>query len=292
MKRPSSLPADSVPTRERLITTAAEVFDRAGYDGASISGITSAASLSTGSLYHFAKGKPRLARLVFDAALERFHAAVLPKLAGPFETPRAVIQAAIAAHIAWALTHPQDLRLLGVLAMVGAAPRRRTQQSRVVGPVQAALAAALGPWKQTGDVRPLPPGLLHAVVLGPVTAASAQAITGDSNKSETLENWLNVLVDAAVASVVTPAVAPWVQEANERLDLSTGGTKAQTTDTEAVRIDDVAASAAAPIRDAKDPSDRLGKVAKAKRKTITDVRQSELLGMPATMPDLPDERRQ
>ena len=57
----------SVPTRQRLVTAAAELFRRQGYAATGIKSILTAAGAPYGSLYHFFPGgKAELARAVID----------------------------------------------------------------------------------------------------------------------------------------------------------------------------------------------------------------------------------
>jgi AcrR family transcriptional regulator len=57
----------SVPTRQRLVTAAAELFRRQGYAATGIKAILTAAGATYGSLYHFFPGgKAELARAVID----------------------------------------------------------------------------------------------------------------------------------------------------------------------------------------------------------------------------------
>ena len=59
--------ASSVPTRQRLLTAAAELFRRQGYAATGIKAILAAAGAPYGSLYHFFPGgKAELGRAVID----------------------------------------------------------------------------------------------------------------------------------------------------------------------------------------------------------------------------------
>lgn len=69
-------------TREHILRQAADVFNRLGYAGASVSDLEAATGLRTGGIYrHFPGGKEGLAREAFRYALrvfdERFEAAAL-----------------------------------------------------------------------------------------------------------------------------------------------------------------------------------------------------------------------
>src|SRR5580765_1175457 len=60
-------------TREHILRQAAEVFNRLGYAGASVSDLEAATGLRTGGIYrHFPGGKDALAREAFRYAVRNF----------------------------------------------------------------------------------------------------------------------------------------------------------------------------------------------------------------------------
>ena len=59
--------ASSAPTRQRLVTAAAELFRRRGYAATGIKAVLTAAEAPYGSLYHFFPGgKAELGRAVIE----------------------------------------------------------------------------------------------------------------------------------------------------------------------------------------------------------------------------------
>ena len=105
-------------TRQRLLDTAAEVFGRMGYDGASIAQISSEAGLSSGAIYAHYAGKAEL----FVATL-RAHAQ------GEFEQ---------------LVGHPGARDLAGFLRARGEALQRRTPAERTLL-IEAVVAAKRHP---------------------------------------------------------------------------------------------------------------------------------------------------
>jgi AcrR family transcriptional regulator len=71
MGRPKKDETGSEPTRERLITAAAELFATRGYDAASVRDITRAIGLNEASLYNHFDGKAGLLDAVFRRLSER-----------------------------------------------------------------------------------------------------------------------------------------------------------------------------------------------------------------------------
>lgn len=63
----SMKPEARFPTRERLVAKAMALFAEKGYDSTSVADVLKAASVNSGSLYHFFPGKQDLPPAVLDA---------------------------------------------------------------------------------------------------------------------------------------------------------------------------------------------------------------------------------
>ena len=66
----AALPAGD-PTRDRLLTAAAEVFAEKGYDGAGVQEIARRAGFTTGAIYGRFRGKAELLLAAIEAQLAR-----------------------------------------------------------------------------------------------------------------------------------------------------------------------------------------------------------------------------
>jgi TetR/AcrR family transcriptional repressor of nem operon len=66
-------------TRERLVTTAMDLFWRKGYESTSVADVLQQAKVNSGSLYHYFPGKRELLLAVLDA----YHAGIEPMLLEP-----------------------------------------------------------------------------------------------------------------------------------------------------------------------------------------------------------------
>src|SRR5260370_24887863 len=63
--------------REDLLAAGLAVFDRDGFEGATVAAIRTRAQASNGSFFHFFGSKKELAGILFLEVLKRYHAAVL-----------------------------------------------------------------------------------------------------------------------------------------------------------------------------------------------------------------------
>jgi AcrR family transcriptional regulator len=74
--------------REDLLAAGLAVFDRDGFEGATVAAIRSRARTSNGSFFHFFGSKKELAGTLFLEVLRRYHAAVLARRSTLAPTPR------------------------------------------------------------------------------------------------------------------------------------------------------------------------------------------------------------
>src|SRR5882757_8542195 len=108
--------AESVTTaREDLLAAGLAVFDRDGFEGATVAAIRTRARASNGSFFHFFGSKKALAGTLFLQTLERYHAAVLLAV-GPSVDPtpsaRDGIGRLIRAHLDWVVNNRREARFL------------------------------------------------------------------------------------------------------------------------------------------------------------------------------------
>src|ERR1700755_1722601 len=103
-ERPSPRPLRGTPeqTRERLIATAATVFNRDGYDGTDTNRIAHEAGYSAGVFYKHFPDKAAIFVAVYDAWVEEEWRAVERLLETPnAETPRELVATVLGLHRRW-----------------------------------------------------------------------------------------------------------------------------------------------------------------------------------------------
>src|ERR1043165_1023678 len=97
--------------RDDLLAAGLAVFDRDGFEGATVPAIRNLARASNGSFFHFFGSKKELAGTLFLEILQRYHASVVAAL-GPQPGARDGIARLIGAHLAWVLNKPLEARFL------------------------------------------------------------------------------------------------------------------------------------------------------------------------------------
>ena len=97
--------------REDLLAAGLAVFDRDGFEGATVAAIRTRARASNGSFFHFFGSKKELAGTLFLEILARYHAAVLAALDEPCGAREGVARL-IRAHLDWVVNSRREARYL------------------------------------------------------------------------------------------------------------------------------------------------------------------------------------
>lgn len=164
---------DPLPTRDRLLGAAAQVFLERGYASASMEQVRQAAGVSNGSLYHHFPTKAQLADALYVDLLHDFHAFLLAPIARDAAAETGV-KALVRAHINWVLKHPDRAALLHKLKREGDV----TNASAGIAEANAQAFGALGSWVQrkteAGEMRAMPFHVWMAVVFAPVMSLTGR----------------------------------------------------------------------------------------------------------------------
>src|ERR1041384_3846113 len=97
--------------REDLLAAGLAVFERDGFDGATVAAIRQRARASNGSFFHFFASKKELAGTLFLETLQRYHSALLA-VALPALSAREGIARLIRAHLGWVVENRREARYL------------------------------------------------------------------------------------------------------------------------------------------------------------------------------------
>ena len=97
--------------REDLLAAGLAVFDRDGFEGATVAAIRTRARASNGSFFHFFGSKKELAGALFLEVLQRYHAAVLTAIDTPCGAQEG-IDRLIRAHLDWVVNSRREARYL------------------------------------------------------------------------------------------------------------------------------------------------------------------------------------
>src|SRR3954462_1738114 len=152
--------------REDLLAAGLAVFDRDGFEGATVAAIRTRAGASNGSFFHFFGSKKELAGTLFLEILGRYHAAVLAAIAEPCGAQEGV-RRLIHAHLDWVVNNRREARYLFEISrsewteQVRGAQRERNSR----------LAEAVERWRAPllarGELLPMTATLFFSQIIGP-----------------------------------------------------------------------------------------------------------------------------
>src|ERR1700704_1701295 len=97
--------------RRDLLAAGLAVFDRDGFEGATVAAIRTQARASNGSFFHFFGSKKELAGTLFLELLQRYHAAMLAAIDASLGA-REGIGCLIRAHLDWVVNNRREARYL------------------------------------------------------------------------------------------------------------------------------------------------------------------------------------
>ena len=97
--------------RDDLLAAGLTVFERDGFEGATVAAIRNLARTSNGSFFHFFGSKKELAGTLFLEILRRYHASVVAAL-DPQLSAREGIARLIGAHLDWVVNNRCEARFL------------------------------------------------------------------------------------------------------------------------------------------------------------------------------------
>lgn len=156
----------SADVRDGLLAAGLAVFDRVGFEGATVAAIRARARASNGSFFHAFGSKKELAGALFLQVLQHYHAVMLAAL-DPTPDAGQGIDRLIRAHLDWVVTSRREARYLFEIA--------RSEWSEDVRDAQRAqnarLAEGIERWRrplvERGDLLPMAPVMFISQLIGP-----------------------------------------------------------------------------------------------------------------------------
>jgi AcrR family transcriptional regulator len=190
--------------REDLLAAGLAVFDRDGFEGATVAAIRTRAQASNGSFFHFFGSKKELAGTLFLEILGRYHAAVLAGVAescGAQEGVRRLIRA----HLDWVVNNRREARYLCEISRSEwteeVRDAQREQNSR--------LAEAVERWRTPllvrGELLPMTATLFFSQIIGPAQIFCRAWLSGRDRADP--RDQIDVLIACAIRAVVASSPA-------------------------------------------------------------------------------------
>jgi AcrR family transcriptional regulator len=187
--------------REDLLAAGLAVFDRDGFEGATVAAIRTRARASNGSFFHFFGSKKELGGTLFLEILARYHAAVIAAV-DESRRAREGVARLIRAHLEWVVNSRREARYLFEISrsewteeIRGA---QRAQNSR--------LAEAVERWRAPlvarGELLPMTSSVFFSQIIGPAQIFCRAWLSG-RDRADPREQ-AEILIACAIRAVVAP----------------------------------------------------------------------------------------
>jgi AcrR family transcriptional regulator len=188
-------------SRGDLLVAGLAVFDRDGFEGATVAAIRSRARASNGSFFHFFGSKKELAGALFLEVLQHYHAAVLAAVDASIAAEEGIGRL-IRAHLDWVVNNRREARYLFEISRSewtdAVRDAQRSQNSR--------LAAGIERWREPliarGELWPMTPTLFFSQIIGPAQIFCRAWLSG-RDRGDPREQ-ADTLVACAVRALVAP----------------------------------------------------------------------------------------
>ncbi|MGY2805886.1 MULTISPECIES: TetR/AcrR family transcriptional regulator [unclassified Bradyrhizobium] len=187
--------------REDLLAAGLEVFDRDGFEGATVAEIRSRARASNGSFFHFFTSKKALAGTLFLEILQAYHAAIISSVDASCGAGEGV-ERLIHAHLDWVVSNRREARFLFEISrsewVEEVRGAQRSENSRLTDGIERWRAPLLA----RGELLPMSAVLFFSQIVGPAQifcrAWLSGRHTGDPREQ------VETLIACAVRAVVAP----------------------------------------------------------------------------------------
>lgn len=187
--------------REDLLTAGLAVFDRDGFEGATVAAIRTRARASNGSFFHFFGSKKELAGTLFLEVLQRYHAAVLAVIDTSTGAEEGIGRL-IRAHLDWVVDNRREARYLFEISRSewtdAVRDAQRSQNSRLIEGIERWRAPLIG----RGELLPMTSTLFFSQIIGPAQIFCRAWLSGRDRSDPRLQ--ADTLIACAVRALVAP----------------------------------------------------------------------------------------
>jgi AcrR family transcriptional regulator len=185
--------------REDLLAAGLAVFDRDGFEGATVAAIRTRAGASNGSFFHFFASKKELAGTLFLEILQRYHADILASIDASCGATHGVARL-IRAHLDWVVNSRREARYLFEIS--------RSEWSEDIRSAQRAqnsrLADGIERWRAPliarGELLPMSSTLFFSQIIGPAQIFCRAWLSG-RDRADPREQ-ADILIACAIRAVV------------------------------------------------------------------------------------------
>jgi AcrR family transcriptional regulator len=152
--------------RTGLLTAALEVFDRDGFEKATVATIRERAGASNGSFFHFFNSKRELAGTLFLDVLRRYHLAMLAAIDTPLDADEGIARL-IRTHLEWVVNNRSEANFLFEISRSEWAQDVRDARHAQNSTLMEGIEAWRAPLVASGELRPMTAAMFSSQIIGP-----------------------------------------------------------------------------------------------------------------------------
>jgi AcrR family transcriptional regulator len=190
--------------REDLLAAGLAVFDRDGFEGATVAAIRTRARASNGSFFHFFRSKKELAGTLFIEVLQRYHAAVLTAIDTSMSAQEGIGRL-IGAHLDWVMNNRREARFLFEISRnewtEDLREAQRAQNSRLTEGIERWRAPLIA----RGELLPMTSTMFFSQIIGPAQIFCRAWLSGRDRSDP--RHQADILIACAIRALVAPEAA-------------------------------------------------------------------------------------
>lgn len=186
--------------RTDLLTAALEVFDRDGFEGATVATIRERAGASNGSFFHFFSSKRELAGTLFLDVLRRYHLAMLAAIDAPLGAEEGIARL-IRTHLEWVINNRREANYLFEISRSEWAQDVREARSAQNSTLMEGIETWRAPLVADGELCPMTAAMFSSQIIGPAQFFCRAWLSG-RDSSDPREQ-ADVLIACAVRALTT-----------------------------------------------------------------------------------------
>jgi len=187
--------------RDELLAAGLAVFERDGFDGATVAAIRQLARASNGSFFHFFGSKKELAGTLFLEILQRYHASVVAAL-DPQLSAREGIARLIRAHLDWVVNNRREARFLFEISRAEWSEEVRDAQRGENSRLAEGVERWRAPLIARGELFPMSATLFFSQTIGPAQVFCRAWLSGRDRSDPRAQ--ADTLIACAIRALVTP----------------------------------------------------------------------------------------
>lgn len=186
--------------RDDLLDVALAVFERDGFEGATVAAIRQRAGTSNGSFFHFFNSKRELAGTLFLEVLRRYHIAMLDVIDPPPGAEEGIARL-IHTHLEWVVENRREANFLFEISRSEWAKDVRDARKARNATVAEGVEAWRAPLVASGELLPMQASLFFSQIIGPAQFVCRAWLSGRDPSDP--RDHAEVLIACAVRALTT-----------------------------------------------------------------------------------------